>query len=287
MAEEAKPDPLANAGASAKDLSEGQGLEGAPKAPPEPSNAPPAKEGRDETFADGDPSKPQEKGKEGEGDKKPAEPPKPADPPDLGNYITSDDPYIQGVVDVLKEAGVHQRDADKFFDKAKKSGDLADIDWAEIEAKVGKAKAFIIQSGVTSYYNNLQAQVQATVKQTHEIFGGAQNFDAVKVWAQTKEKGDPAFGAQVDAIRDLLNEGGAKAAAGARELLRLYNSDGGTKGLDAVKLVTGNSTGTVIGTPLTRADYITELKAAHDRRASPQELAAIDARRKAGMAKGI
>lgn len=287
MAEETKPDPLAHSGASTKDLSEGQGLEGAPKAPPEPSNAPPAKDGRDETFADGDPSKAQEKAKEGDGKEKDAEPPKPEEKPDIGNYISMDDPAAQGAIDVLKEAGVHVKDADKFFAKAVKSGDLNDVDWAGIEAAVGKAKAFLIQSGVTTYYNNLQAQVHATVKQTHDIFGGAQNFDTVKAWAQAKEKGDEGFKGQVDAIRDLLNEGGAKAAAGARELLRLYNSDGGTKGLDAVKLVTGDTTGKVIGVPLTRADYITELKAAHDRRASPQELAAIDARRKAGMAAGI
>jgi hypothetical protein len=85
----------------------------------------------------------------------------------------------------------------------------------------------------------------------------------------------------------MIDEGGYRAEAGARELLRLYNAAPNTKGLGNAKLAVGDSTGTVVGTHLTRADYLTQLKAAHERGASRAEIQALDARRRAGKAAGI
>ena len=282
--ENVKPDALAVAGASKEDIDAGQSFEGAPKPPADGGNEPPKKEdkkkleGIEETFNDDD-------------NKEPAkEEPAKEEPKDTGpvkEFVKIGDPAYDAVIDVLKDSGVSAQEANDMFAKAANSGELKDIDWNAIEAKIGSAKTFLVKSGVEAFYNNKQTAINETVRQTHEIFGGEQNWNKVKAWAQAKEAGDGSFKKKVDSIRALLNEGGQRAEIGARELLRLYNTDGGTKGLNATKLVQGTATGNVIGTPLTRADYINELKQAHDRNAKPHEIKAINERRYAGIKAGI
>lgn len=284
---EAKPDALAVAGASAKDTDAGQGLEGAPKLPVDPGNEPPAKDGKDETFVDETPEQKAKKEADAKAAKEADEAAEKAKQAEIvKSYATMDDPAAQGAIEVLKEAGVPASEADKFFAKALQTGDLSDIDWNAVEARIGKAKTFLVRSGVETYHGNMQKKVNETVENTYQVFGGKENFEAAKAWAQAKEKTDAKFGAEVDEIRDLLNSGGKKAEAGARELLRLYNTDAGTTSFNT-KLVTGDSTGNVIGKPLSRTDYVTELKKAHDRGAKPNEISALDARRRAGISAGI
>lgn len=279
--EEVKPDALAQQGASKTDIDASQSFEGAPKAPVDTGlTKPDIKEGKDETFSAGD-----EKAKKP--DEKPADPPKQEDKSNERQYATYDDAGAQGAIDVLKEAGVSATEADGFFAKAIEAGDMSIIDWKAIEDRVGPAKKFLIKSGVESYYNTQKALVEQTVAATHTIFGGEQNFAKVREWAQNKEKTDPAFKTNVDAVRELLNEGGKRAEIGARDLLRMYNADKNTTGLHTQKLVTGDATGTVIGTPLTRAEYVAELHKANDRGAKPAEIALIRMRRTAGMQAGI
>jgi hypothetical protein len=202
-------------------------------------------------------------------------------------YATYDDPAAQGAIDVLKESGVSAEDAEKFFAPFFKSGELKDINWSELEAKIGKGKAWLVKTGVETAHANEVTKRDATVTQTLEIFGGQENWNTVKTWAQTKETTDPAFKKQVDDIRDLLNLGGAKASAGARELLRLFNSDTGTKGNGAKSLVTGTTTGAVVGKPLTRAEYYTAMEKAENSGASEAVKQELRDRRHAGMVAGI
>jgi hypothetical protein len=271
---------LSSVGASKTDLDEGQGIGGAPLAPADTGlTKPDIKEGKDEVFDDGTKEAKPEPKKEEAKKEDPVVP--------VPDFVSMNDPAADGAMAVLKEAGVSPAEAEAFFLKAAKSGQLTDIDWPTIEAKIGTAKTFLVKSGVETYYNNKQKVVQETVAQTHTIFGGVQNFDTVKAWAQEREQTDKAFGKQVDTIRGLLNEGGERAALGARELLRLYNSDGGTKGLGATKLATGTSTGNVIGTPLTRAEYVTAMEKAHDTGGNPAVIAALQQRRLAGRNAGI
>lgn len=272
--------------------------DGVPKAPAAPSNEPPPKpakkEGLDE-LADGVVEDPAKKAADEAAAKviadktaadKVAADKEAAGP--LKSYATmTDSPAATAAIDLLKEAGVGPNEANGFFAKALASGDLKDIDVAGLEAKLGKAKATLVMTGVTAHYNAVAQKGAETVAQVHAIFGGEQNWTAVKTWAQASEKTDPALKSKIDDIRGMIDEGGYRAEAGSRELLRLYNAAPATKGLGTAKLAVGDSTGTVVGTHLTRTDYITELKAAHDRGAKPVEIQAIDARRRAGKAAGI
>lgn len=290
---------LAAHGATADNLDPGsKGTSGVPQPPPAPSNEPPPEkkekpEGLDEEHGSTGKTEPtaEEKAAAEAAAKKAADDKAAADKEAAGplkEFVDfSDSPGAQAAVNLLKEAGVGPNAANEYFAKALKTGDLNDIDVAGLEAKLGKDKAALVLIGVKDHYGRLAAKAQATVTQTHEIFGGEANWNTVKTWAQTAEKADAALKAQIDDIRGLLDEGGHKAAAGARELLRLYNAAPDKKGLGTTKLVQGDGTGNVIGKPLSRADYVTELKAAHARGAKPAEIAAIDARRKAGRKAGI
>ncbi|KRR22164.1 hypothetical protein [Bradyrhizobium retamae] len=282
---------LAAQGATVENLDEGAlDNKGAPKAPAAPANAPPEKKGDDEenSVVIVDPAKAAEEKAAAEkaaaekaaADKEAAGP--------LKDYTSfPESPAANAAIELLKEAGVGPNAANEFFAKALKSGDLNDVDVAGLEAKLGKAKATLVMAGVTAHYEGLAAKVTETVTQVHGIFGGKENWDTVKTWAQKTEKADPAFKAKVDEIRSMLNEGGIRADLGAKELLRLYNSAPDQKGLGTNKLAVGDSTGTVIGTALSRAQYLAELKTAHARNAKPAEIKALDARRLAGKKAGI
>ena len=293
---------LAAQGATAEHLDAGAtGTEGAPKAPPAPSNEPPPPapkkdkpEGMDEEHGTEPPKKEQtaeekaaaEKAAKEEADKKAAAEKEAAGP--LKDYVDfSDSPAAAAAVNLLKEAGIGPNEANGYFEKALKSGDLNDVDVKGLEAKLGKDKATLVMAGVTAHYTALQTKATETVKAVHDVFGGEKNWTTVRDWAHAAEKADPKVKTQINAIRGMIDEGGFRAEAGARELLRLYNAAPNVKGLGTSKLAVGDSTGTVVGTHLTRADYLTELKAAHDRGASRAEIQALDARRRAGKAAGI
>lgn len=289
---------LATQGATVENLDAGAtGTEGAPKAPAAPVNTPPKVEkkeglgeenGVDVPVVETDPAKvaaakvvaDKAVADKVEADKEAAGP--------LKSYTAfPESPAAAAAVELLKEAGVGPNAANEFFAKAIKSGNLADVDVAGLEAKLGKAKATLVMAGVKTHYEGLAAHSASVVTQTHEIFGGEANWNTVRDWAKASEKTDPALKNQIDGVRSLLDEGGPRAAAGARELLRLYNAAPQTKGLGTNKLAVGETSGSVIGTHLTRADYIAELKTANDRGAKPSEINAINARRRAGMKAGI
>jgi hypothetical protein len=282
---------LATQGATKDNLDPGSsGSQGAPKAPPAPSNEPPPKkEGLDETNtvvvdpvekAKADAAAKAAKDKADEEAKEAAGP--------LKSYaVITDSPAAAAAIDLLKEAGVGPNAANEFFEKALKSGDPKDVDVAGLTAKIGAAKATLVMAGVNAHFAEAKAKGEATVKVVHDIFGGDQNWTTVRDWAHAAEKADPKIKVQIDSIRSLIDEGGPRAEAGARELLRMYNAAPQTKGLGTSKLAVGDTSGNVIGAHLSRADYNTELKAAHARGAKPAEIAALDARRRAGMKAGI
>ncbi len=282
---------LAAQGATKENLDAGSADNaGAPKAPVDNGNAKPEKKGDDEenTVVIVDPAKAaadkviadKAAADKAEADKEAAGP--------LKSYaVITDSPAANAAIELLKEAGVGPNAANEFFAKALTSGDLNDIDVAGLEAKLGKSKTTLLMAGVTTHFEAVKAKTAATVQNVHKIFGNEDNWKVVREWAQGAEKADPKVKAQINDIRGLLDEGGARAEAGARELLRMYNAAPTTKGLGTDKLAVGESTGTVIGTHLSRSQYLVELKAAHARNAKPAEIQAIDARRRAGKNSGI
>jgi hypothetical protein len=110
----------------------------------------------------------------------------------------------------------------------------------------------------------------------------------VAAWVRKTEAADPRQKAVFDEIRKGIDAGGRLAEYAFQDLKKLYEGAAGNSGLGVQKIVQGNATGgTVEGGPLTRAQYVTELKAAYDRGARGPEIEAIRARRRQGQAAGI
>lgn len=206
----------------------------------------------------------------------------------LVEYSDFEDPSAQAAVELLKESGVSPAEAQDIFAKAIESGDTRDIDVKALEAKVGKTKALLIMNGVQDYHNRATTQNNETVSMVHDLFGGEQNWGTVREWAQIREKNDAAFKKELDSIRADINAGGRAAKAAAKDLLALYNGNPNTKGLgtNTAKLVKGDGSASSAA-PLSRADYITELKKAHSSGAHASTIAALDHRRLAGKNAGI
>lgn len=277
-------------GAEEKHLSQGQGTEGAPKSP-EINNSNGSGDGvvpKD----DAETKKPEDDPKAKEADKTADDAEEDKDEEDdeveLVEYHEWEDPSAQAAVELLKEAGVTPAEAQPIFEKAIESGNLTDIDVKALEAKVGKTKALLIMNGVKDFHARQTTQNTETVDMVFGVFGGEQNWDTVKQWAQTREKTDKGFKKELDSIRTDLDKGGRAAKAAAKDLLKLYNGNPGTKGLGATsKNLTKGDGKAVDASPLSRADYLTELKKAHASGAPQATIAALDARRMAGKGAGI
>lgn len=284
----------ANQGAGAEHLSDGQSNgAGAPVAPKVINNAngsgdgvvpkddAAAKAAEEEAAKAAAAKATEEEGAAKEGDEE-------DDKPVVTEWADWEDPSANAAIDLLKEAGVSPAEADSIFAKAVETGDLRDINVKELEAKVGKTKALLIMNGVKDYHQRTYVENAKHVKSVHEVFGGVDGWNTVREWAQTREKSDPAFKKELDAIRDDLNSGNTRAInAAAKDLLKLYNGNPGTKGLGNKNIQKGDGRPAPAGAPLSRADYLVELKKAHGSGASPTVIAQLDARRMAGKKAGL
>jgi hypothetical protein len=286
---------LAAQGADKTLLDSGQSRDGAPNAPADKGNKVPVKEGLDEVHGAADAAKvaADAAAKKKADDDAAAEAARVAaekvEKPEITEYAAFDDPSASAAVELLKEANVSPKDANAIFAKAIETGDLRDIKEAKLVELVGKTKAHLIMTGVRDYYTRQSEANAVTVKVVHDAIGGEGNWTKIKDWAQGKEKNDPAFKQRLDTARDMLNKGGLYAESAAKSLKEAYDADPTTKGLgaDTSSLLKGDNLSSATGAPFTRADYVTELKKAHDRGAKQAEIAALDARRMAGKKAGI
>lgn len=274
----AAPKAPAAQGAELGHLDDGQSLAGAPLAPVIENAAPvkPVLEGKDEEL-----------GTQGNAALA-AEAAKTVVPePDLTEYVTVSDPSASAAIALLKEKGVTPAESNAIFNKFVASGDVKDIDTAALVAKVGQASATLIINGATQAHATATAKTAADKAALFEGTGGEANWETVRTWAKAKEATDPSFKSRVDDVRSLLDKGGVHAEIAGRELVRMYDADPATKGLNNAKLVAGGKPSTDAGTNLTRADYVIERKKAEERGASQTEIAALQNRRLAGKAAGI
>lgn len=277
---------LAAVGAGKEHLSDGQTSgAGAPKAPVIPNN--PNGSGDGVVPKEDEAAKAAAAAKAKEAEEAAADEDEGKEDEPVVQYEDWDDPSAQAAVDLLKEAGVSPMEARGIFEKAIESGDLRDINVKELEAKVGKTKALLIMNGVRDYHQRTTEQHTKTVNEVKQVFGGDQGWATVREWAQAREKVDPSFKKELDGIREDLDKGGRAAKAAAKDLLALYNGSPNTKGLGNGKQVKGEGKAQPAAGPLSRADYVAELKKAHASGASQSVISQLDARRRAGRAAGI
>lgn len=268
-----------------RDISDGHSNKG-PDAPPEPSNQPPAKvetaeekaatakaeaDAAAKTAAD---ALAKEAADKAEADAKAAEIEE-----SKKAYPTYGDETADAVIDMLKESNVTPAEADEIFRSAVEAGSLEGIDWTKLAEKTGAAKANLIKTGVTDYYNRINEGVKSVVDAVISVAGSKENFAVVAKWAQAKEAAEPAFSKELDSYRKMLDSNNpttAKLAADA--LLKAYNADPKNSSLD-VRRVDGDKPPADNGfVPLSRADYIKELHVAQSKN-DGEAVKALNARR--------
>ena len=271
------------------DLSEGETGNG-PKAPvinntaPKKEPTPEEKKAADEAAAKEAADK-KAADEKAEADKKAAEEAeKAAEEASKKEYPVYNDETADAVVGILKEAGVTPEEADTFFRAAVESGKLEDIDVTKLTEKVGKEKANLIMVGVKDFYNRNTQAVKTVVDEVYKVTGGEEQFATLRNWALEKEKSDPAFKAELDEYRNMLNSTPVAARLAINELVKAYNADPKTKSL-TVNITSGDKVGSgglELGY-ISRADYVAARKVAEDKR-DFAEVDRLKARRSQSMA---
>lgn len=239
---------------------------GAPQAP-EVNNTPPPKEQTEEEKAkeEADKKAADEAAKETEEEDTDAEAKDeqkdeiPAEYPDYGNDTAN------AVVATLKDAGVTVEESHNLFKEAIESGDFSKVDMSKLTEKLGKAKADLVMLGVQNYYNEVTSTTKVTVEAVHKEVGGEANYAKIQAWAKSKYGKDADFTAKIDSFNAMFDLNTTAAVMAAKELRALYEKDGGNSSL-TTKQVHGDMASTTANTrqePLTREQYLEQVKAAH------------------------
>ena len=138
--------------------------------------------------------------------------------------IDQDDVNIRAVQTLLADAKVTEADAFKIFGKAVQSGNLADIDMAQLTAKLGETKAQLAMAGVQQWHATVYAAAKATEAQVHKAFGGEAGWEAAKTFFKGRES-DPA----VQELRGMLDKGGIQAELAIERMVKMYTADPNTR----------------------------------------------------------
>lgn len=141
---------------------------------------------------------------------------------DLGYTETIDNPAIQGVANIFKEAGIKSDDAMKFFEKALNSNNISDIDENGIISTLGDKLGTLVISVAKGvfYENNKRAEV--TRDKFLQVIGGEDAWGSIRQWVNDKESKDPEFKTLVDGYRELLNKDESSALLVANALKSMY-----------------------------------------------------------------
>lgn len=159
------------------------------------------------------------------------------------------------ILTVLQNSGVGVDDAKALLFDAMVAGDVSKIDKAALEAKVGKANATIILTGVTNEIKGRQEAAQAIVSDLHTEVGGKENWTKVAEWA-TKNVAE----ADLNELRGMIDAGGRQAKLAARELKALYEKADGNSSLQHAETLPGNNPPTPTYEALSGPQYVLKLE---------------------------
>ena len=182
---------------------------------------------------------------------------------------------------LLQNADVSTEEAKALLYDAVVAGDISKIDQEALEAKVGKAKATLILTGVKGFIQETADKNAAIKEVVYDAAGGEDTWNTLTDWAKASNTDISEYASMIDA-------GGAQARFAVQEITGLYNADPKntaiTAGTKRVEPSRGGAAPAV--KPITRAEFVEQLDAAHaagDQKAVDR----IKAARKAGRAQGI
>ncbi len=207
------------------------------------------------------------------------------DPLDNEVWGTTGDDVADSVLSTLQNAGVTPDEAKAMLWDAVKEGDLTKVDMTALKAKIGDAKATLVMAGVSSFVERQSTRNAAIIEDIKSVSGGEENWDKMAAWGK-----ENLPEADLTEYRTMIDKGGAQARFAAGEIARAYNADPANTTLDtasAAPAVEGDGGPGQSARATSRAEYVTELDAAHRGNPTEAALQEITAARHRGRAKGI
>jgi hypothetical protein len=205
-------------------------------------------------------------------------------------WVAVGNEHADAAIELMKAAGVKPVEGNAIFDEAIKAGDLTKVKWDLLEARIGKAQASLVKTGITAYYDGEYKEQQAVVDHAYAQVGGKEGWDKLVKWAHSTATVDKAFDKQLGEYRRALEVGGFAGKAAVDALKTAYEAAPGNSSLGGKKMERGGTPPAnheTASAPLSRAEYYREMTKAGGDRAPSHVVATLRARRQAGMAQGI
>ncbi|QIG73200.1 putative capsid assembly protein [Rhizobium phage RHph_I40] len=205
-------------------------------------------------------------------------------------WLVTGNEHADNAIEIMKAAGVTPVEGNVVFEEAIRSGDLNKVKWDVLEARIGKAQAALVKTGITQYYNTEYQEQQETVNYAYKQVGGEEGWNKIVLWAQAAEKTDKAFAKDLSQYRKAIDVGGFAGRAAIDALKTAYEAAPGNGSLGGKALERGGSTAAnhdAASQPLGRVAYFRELEKAGGDRAPKAVKDSLWARRQAGLAAGI
>lgn len=275
---------LAVVGAVGDDLGKETGTTGTP-APAPPSNSPPADPVADKAAADKAAADAAAAKEVADAEAAKAKADAPAEDAELDTAVwgSTQDEVGDSVLALLQNSGIELTDAKAFVYDALQSGDATKLDRDALIEKVGKAKATLIIAGAENFITRTVTRSKEIMSDVHTAAGGEENWAALTAWA----KGNVPDAELAD-YRALIDQGGIKARFATTDLLSRFNADTKNTTLSAsAGEITADTKAAPQSRQTTKAEYVSELSAAHKRGADTATLNEIQKARERGRTAGI
>lgn len=208
---------------------------------------------------------------------------------ETAEYVDTGSEAGNAVIAKLKAAGVTAAQANAIFDPAIQSGDFNKIDWPALEKLVSKEDAALIKAGALAYAEGDYKARKATEVHAYETLGGEAGWNKVRDYVRNLEKTtkDASVKEEIGELRSMLAANGYQAKVAIGRLKQMYEGDKNNSALTIkVERGNGNSHVVIAGEALGRTEYLSLMKKAQ-MAGNHAEIANLQARRRAGMQRGI
>ena len=213
-------------------------------------------------------------------------------PLDIATWGSTGHEAADSALTLLQNAGVTPEEAKVMMFDAVMAGDIASIDRAALEAKVGKDRAVLIMAGVTTFVNDKNTRNEQIVADIKEASGGEENWNKMTAWSKGQNaEGKPNVSDEnLNDWRDMIDEGGAKARFAVNELAAAFNADAANSSIavsNANPALDGDTRAATTARAISRTEFAEELNKANRQNASQAVIDEIHAARHTGRNKGI
>lgn len=196
---------------------------------------------------------------------------------DTGNDVGN------SVLQLLSDSGMATVEAKALLYDAVKDGDVSKIDLAALTAKVGKASATLIVSGVKTVIAEDKVRTDAVVAAVEGAAGGKDAWGLIKDWALGNVAEE-----DLNEYRSMIDAGGKQATLAAKALREAYNDDAANVKIGKRIVDGGTKTPPKVDPGLTKRQYGDQLALlARQGKATPEARAALTAARNRGKKAGI